>query len=467
MVPILTEPVSLETAGEERLIASVRPDVPVDALGTTTGGGFALDHRLRTSLDLKAKGWKIGTEWDLFSGQIGGATWDLEGTLDERHREQRTVLSADAFVPRRANLEGKLGPVQLNVGLQTSHWGLGMVANDGAHDPTFGRSDFGDRVIRARVATRPLGPDVAWTVALAGDRVLADDTARLVWGQDAWQGVFATVLGDAKGRTGLYAVYRHQTEESGEVTTAQVIDVYAEGSRPAGSWTLSAGFEGAGITGFTERSRSVTSVEGLNLKSAGLTGYLAARGLDDRLEIKARAGWASGDADPDDDTSRDFSFDRDYDAGMVLFDEVQAAINAQSYNLLSDLEHTGHVADGADGLVDEGALKRASFVQPVLDLSIQPWLGLRAGATLAWSTAPVAHPYYTFRAGGTPSNQLNEPTDGYKLGTELDWALRVSAPGDAITRPDLLVQGGHLLPSANLGLDGVAHLIMVQGRVRW
>lgn len=470
MVPILAEPVVLETAGEERLIASLLPSVPVDALGTTTDQGFSLDHRLRASLDLRHGGWRLGTEWDLLTGQLGGQTWALEGELDERHREDRSLFASDSFRPRRAAIEGRLGPVQIAAGLMTSHWGLGMVANDGAHDPTFGRSDFGDRVVRLRLSTRPRGSDVPWMVALMGDRVLADDTARLDAGQDAWQGIAATMLGNAETpmRAGLYGVVRHQTEPDGSVTTATVIDLYTEGKRAVSDdWTLSGGFEGAGISGFTERSRSVTSVEGLNVKSAGLTGYLALTGLDDGLTLKVRGGWASGDADPDDDTSRDFSFDRDYDAGMVIFDEVQGAINAQSYNLLADLEHTGHVADGADALVDEGAVKRASFVQPLIDGQPKDWLGLRVGATLAWATAPVAHPYYTYRAGGTPTNQLNQTTDGYKLGTELDWALHLSLPGDRVVAPDLLVQGGHLLPSANLGIDTMASLVMVQGRVRW
>ncbi len=471
MVPILTEPVTLEIAGEERLVASALPDVPVDAEGTTTDQGFVIDHRLRVGLDLGQERWTLRAEGDVFTGQIAGQTWAIPGELDERHREDRSVLDADAFRARRLVLEGRLGPVQVNAGLQTSHWGLGMVANDGAHDPTFGRSDFGDRVLRLRLATRPLGQDVPWTVALAGDRVVADDTARLLDGQAAWQGVLATVYGTPKddGRGGLYAVYRHQTEPEGWVTQVGMLDLYGEGELGLSEdWRLTGGLEAAGILGETGRSRSVASPEGLRVRSAGLTGYAGVK-MRKKLGLTLRGGWASGDGNPDDDTTHDFSFDRDYDAGMVIFDEVQAAINAQSYNLLSDLEHTGAPPDGADALVDEGALKRAAFVQPVLDLHPAGWLGLRLGLTQAWATAPIAHPYTTYRAGGTPSNQLGQPTEGYGLGTELDWALRLRLPRDEerAVNPDLLVQGGHLLPSANLGLEGVHSLLMVQARARW
>lgn len=476
MIPILDKPVEISTAGEERVIVSVLPDVPVDEEGTTTDQGLALENRTRVGLDLGREGWKLRLEGDLFSGQFAGQTWALPVNIDERHREDRSVLDADAFRARQLALEGRLGPVQLSAGLQTSHWGLGMVANDGAHDPTFGRSDFGDRVLRLRLATRPLGKDVPWTVALAGDRVLADDTARWADDQAAWQGVLATLYGTPKdaARGGLYGVYRHQIEPEGWVTQVGMIDLYGEGRLPLGDrWGLSGGLEAAGILGSTERSRSVAAPEGLKVRSAGATGYVGLDGPGEMFGAKLRAGWASGDGNPDDDTTHDFSMDRDLDAGMVIFDEVQAAINANTWAKLSDLEHTGSPPDGVDALVDEGAVKRALFLQPSVSLAPLPWAGLRLGLTSAWSTAPVANPYTTYRAGGTPTNQLGEPTEGYTLGTELDWALSLhlptpEAPGEGPPlRPDLLVQGGHLLPSANLGLTGVHTLLMVQARARW
>lgn len=471
MEPIAEQPVAVETAGEERIIASLLPDVPVDAEGTGTDQGFLLDNRLRATLDLRAQGWSLGTEWDLFTGPVLGDPWGLPVEIDERHREDTNPLDAESFRARRAALEGRIGPVAVAAGLMTSHWGLGMVANGGAQDPTFGRTDFGDRVLRLRLATRPLGKEVPWTVALMGDRVVADDTARLLDGQVAWQGVLATLYGtpEGPGRGGLYGVYRDQTEPSGDRTRVGMVDLYGEGELALGAGlSLSGGLEAAAITGFTGRSRTVNAVDGLQVRSAGLTGYLGLDALDDRLGLKVRAGWASGDGDPDDDTTHDFSFDRDHDVGMVLFDEVIAAINAQSYALLSDLEHTGAPPDGVEALVDEGAFKRAAFAQPVLELRPRSWLTLRAGATLAWSTAPVAHPYYTYRAGGTPTNQLDQPTEGNALGTELDWALSVrsSEQGErAVLRPSLTLQGGHLLPSPNLGLEQTTSLLMASVHV--
>ena len=52
-------------------------------------------------------------------------------------------------------------------------------------------------------------------------------------------------------------------------------------------------------------------------------------------------GYASGDADPADDQLNDFTFDRNHGVGMVLFDEVQGAIEAATHQNLINPEHVG------------------------------------------------------------------------------------------------------------------------------
>jgi hypothetical protein len=157
---------------------------------------------------------------------------------------------------------------------------------------------------------------------------------------------------------------------------------------------------------------------------------------------------------------------------MVLFKEVLGAVDAAAYAQISDPENAGAAPWGAEALVTEGAFRRATFVQPLLGGKPLPWLDLSAGALFAWATAPIQQPFATTRNGGVPTNFLGEETSGYALGTEVDWAVKV---GDvpmgkegllARARPALLVQGGHLFASDNLG--GGAHtLLTATGRLRW
>lgn len=469
------EPVEFSTAGEARLLGTLPPELVVDTEGTALGQGAVMDSRLRVGLDAGAGAWKLGTEWDLFDGQLAGDAWDVPGEVDARDRQIVGVWRADAFSARRLAAEGKVGPVAVQAGLMTSHWGLGMVANDGAHDPLFGRADFGDRVIRVRLATRPFGKgEVPLAFVLAADRVVEDELAEwgpLVGGQAAYQGIASVLWADKEARkVGLYGVYRHQAETDGRTTTAGVLDLYGDVPLKAGGWTVRVAAEAAGILGRTDRAQSYNALEGLDVRSAGATGLVEVRPDTFAGRALVRGGWASGDGDPDDGASNDFTFDRDFDVGMVLFDEVQGAIDAATYAQVSDPSHSGGAPDGAETLVAEGAFRHATFVQPAIGATPLPWLDVQAGVSLAWNTSPISQAFATYRSGGVPANHLGEPTSGYWLGSEIDWAVKlgdveVKAKGLA-SRPALIVQGGHLLASAEMG-GGTHTMVTATGRLRW
>lgn len=461
--------------GELRLIGSLPPaDLVVDLDGDTLGQGPVLDSRLRDGSTFTWKGVEANLEFDLFNAQIAGDAWDIRGDEDARHRESVDPLGPDWARLRKLSLGGRIGPMLVEGGVTTSHWGLGMLANDGAHDPEFGRSDFGDRVIRLRVATQPIA-DQPLFVAIAGDRVLDDENA--TWdplegeGAAAWQGI-ATVIYGAKDhpRVGIYGVYRDQMEtDAVRHTQVGVVDVYADAPVATPAANLRFAAEGATIFGRTSRASSYNSRDGLDVLSGGATALVEARMRPLPLRVALRGGWSSGDADPYDGASGDFTFDRDFDAGMVLFDELQGAIDAASYAELSDLENAGQAPDGAETLVGEGAFRHAIFAQPVVEVTPLPWLSVKAGFTAAWSTRPVEEPYASFRAGGVPTNQLGQATSGYDLGTEVDWAVKL---GDVRLKPNcpampaLLVQGGHAFAADNLG-GGTVTLLTAAARLRW
>ncbi len=469
-----------DTWGELRLIGSLPPDLVLDTDGTELGQDFVLDSRLRAGIYVGKPKLHAVFEGDLIEGQLAGDAWDIPGEEDERDRHRMGAFSARDFDIRKALIRGVAGPIRVQAGVATSHWGLGMLANDGNRDPLFGRNDFGDRVLRLQLASRPFGKgEVPLVIALAGDRVIEDELAH--WapfqeegqrGEKAYQGIAAlSWVPEDKVNYGLYGVWRGQTEDDGiRKTRVGVIDAYTDWTGELDGLNLRIAAEGATIFGHTDALLNYNNRDQLKVRAGGLTGLVEAIPTDFILGGILRAGWASGDSSGDDDTMHDFVFDRDFDAGMVMHDEFQGAVDASAFDQIGRPEHSGGAPVGAEGLVREGALAHAMFIQPVAQVRPLDWVALRAGATMHWSTGPVSHPFTTTRNGGVPANFLGTPTSGYALGTELNWAVEVGdvvvGPEKVGLKPALVLQGGHLLASDNMGGETVS-LVTATGRVRW
>ncbi|MCB9763718.1 MAG: hypothetical protein H6739_28370 [Alphaproteobacteria bacterium] len=463
------------TWGEVRGLFSLPPDITVDAEGHHTDQPWVLDTRARLGVGYETERLRVRLEGDVFTAQALGHPWQLERDIDIRHRDTVGLLQPHAFAPRVAAVQGLLGPVQLEAGLVTSNWGLGLLANDGNHDPFFGRADGGDTVLRVRATTLPFAKrGLPLSVTLAADQVYADDLARLV-GDDqlAWQGIAALLYKDEVGRAlGVYGVYRHQREpDRSRRTNAGVVDVYGDLPLTAGPLSVRIAAEAAGILGNTSRALTYNARDQLKVRSLGATGLVSVGALEDRALLHLRGGYASGDGDGADAYSRDFTFDPNFDVGMVLFDELGGALEVGAWGLLSDPEHSAQPPDGAEALVTEGSFRRATFFQPILEGRPMPWLKVRGGVVMAWSTAPIANPFYSYRNGGAPTTHLNTKWSGdYSLGTEIDWGVIVGdvelEKGRLAATPALWVQGGHALVSEDMG-GGTLHLVTVLGRVQW
>ncbi len=443
--------------GEVRYIGSQMSDFNVDAEGQMIGQDRWLDQRFRLGSIGEISGAAAVTlEFDLLTGQLFGDLWDIPGSEDERGRDAHDTLGAGgAITPRKISAETYAGNYQIELGLVSSTWGLGMVANDGATDPLFGRADFGDRSIRLRGTHMPSGegPAARTTVLTTGaiDFGIADDIARFSAGQRTAQAIFSVLgIGRSGKKVGTYTAVRQQWEEQdGRETQAVVVDGYADLPWTLQSgWTVRTAAEVAGILGRTNRATTYNAREWVGVTSLGVAGVVTAANPADRLKIHLMTGLASGDGKPDDGFTRDFTFDRDFGVGMVLFDQLLGGIDANTYNLLSDPDNAGVPPDGIDALVNEGAFRRAAYVQPAVEVKPHEWVNLKTGVVLAAATAPYMHPYYSYRGGGTPYNQHDEPAEGRHLGTEIDWGVGVMSPEVDADQPALRagieVQGGHL-----------------------
>jgi hypothetical protein len=463
-------PWEIRLSGEYRIGASFRPtDLLLDADGMSLGQAFVLDNRLRARLELAGQNHSLSTEWDLFSGQVFGDTWDIPRSEDERLRHRLdAALSREGFVPRRAALTVTRPAMDVELGLVTSHWGLGVVANDGAQDPLFGRTDLGDRVVRLRVRGRPLylerdehprRDDLS--IVAAVDWVIADDSARFRGErqvleperQFAMQGVLALLYAvPQEAAAGVYLVYRDQTElTSNRRTRAAVGDLFGSIAIPLADpdWILSLAAEAAGIVGHSDRATTYASPRGLDLRSAGASAQVSLSGLEQRWTVHLRGAIASGDANPEDDKNTEFRFDRNFEVGLLLLDDYLAGIEGATFTKLTDPSNPPP-PDGVEAINTEGALRAAAFVQPAIEGRPLDWLTLRAGVAACWSVVDFTSPYYSFRAGGEARTHLDQEPTGRYLGTEINWSaalVRSVQPGSGggTMAAELVAQGAHLI----------------------
>ncbi len=468
LLPFLAQ-AQTTTHGEWRAIESMPSSFVIDPEGGTPAWGPVLDHRFRFGLDAMEKVGERGQvrmnfEADVLTGQLVGATWGLSD-LDERRRHELGLANPGSVALRR--LEGGLrtGIGDLQAGATTSHWGLGLVANDGAHESWFGRVDFGDRVARARFATAPLGADTPLYLIVAGDKVLGDELARTSRGDDAYQGIVSLLYRTEELEGGLYGVRRLQTDAQGYGLAVWVIDGTATLRREVGGAQLKAGVEVAAIVGTTDVLRTAQTPEGVAVRSGGGVGVVEL--LGERAGVMGLAAYASGDRTPDDGTFSTFRFDRDLNVGMVLFDEVQGAVELAAIEQGLDPARGATPSPGLPNLATEGAFQQALALQPAGVVAPLPFLELRGGFVFAWSTAPITQPVQAALNGGVPTNALGVASDGRYLGTELDWAVGTRVPEDWRLRPQLQVQGGHGWTSeAWLGGQRV-DLLLLTARLRW
>ena len=196
--------------------------IGVDRDGNEHAPGPTLDARFRIGLTIDTgthwAPWRLGaeTEHDLPTGTVGpiatleGDDYPRVGRVDHQLRK--------AFI--RADLDRSLG---IHVGWMTSHWGLGLLANDGAHGWEPGSARFadprgGDRVARVRVSSGPheTGGLLAVFAAdiLDGDYFADDDV--LLEGDRANQLTTAIRAGSRDNFVGVYTAYRSQVASEGQ-----------------------------------------------------------------------------------------------------------------------------------------------------------------------------------------------------------------------------------------------------------
>jgi hypothetical protein len=472
---------------------------PLDLLGPQK----LLEHRLRAGAVLKWRKLEFDVELDALNGLVNtpvegllpplsaeGAPTRADVIDPVRGRRYGTDLNSLAL--RKASLIWHSDIGQFAIGATTNHFGMGLLANDGAGplDGQLADQRFGDRVLRASYATKPLyylskgriEEDVTSLVGL--DLLLGDETATLVRPATEWsqkglikdRGLqFVLALKHRRGGygSGLFYAHRRLTTDGSAgldpiVTSSfdagldvDILDLFVEykrGLAGGSAWNVAA--EGAFVTGDANLVRNAACPgRGASDRCTVQQGGAIARGgySQGALSLDLLGGYASGDGNPFDAKLTNFRFDRDFKVGLVLFDQVMAWQTAAMVRRAGDPSLANVPTAGLELLSTSGAVTNALFVQPQLRWQLAGHTKLTASALWAKSAQGVFDPLWSNRTSSL-TGPFGQPA-GRNYGVEFDLGLDDTRALDAKRQLVWGIAAGHFLPGDAFATDASGHTI--------
>jgi hypothetical protein len=466
---------SWDAWGELRGRVNGMSDPALDPQGTTSGRTVFLQSRLLAGADWRpTENITVEMELEALNGHLAGETTAVgTGYADDVFRVRRAdSRDLRRILPRKLGVSvlfPKAG--QLRVGAQMFSWGTGMLANDGAGDPDFGDANTGSTVARVGFFTQPWknsaranDPAKGLTIFAAGDVVLRDDNADLFLGDLAVAGILGLRFAHPWVDAGVFGVARWQRDRDDvynprpdrTTVTAFPVDLYAKVLLlpPGHAHRLVLEGEGVLIHGVTDRPYLDETVEGGGrIQSVGGLGRLRYDNDQLRITAKLEAGFASGDNDPRDAVTRQFSFHSDYNVGMLLFEEILPLVTARSVDRAADPNLVGVPSSGARYTVNQGTVTNAVYLNPVLRYRPLPLLDLRLGYVAAWSAGDFVDAFETGANGGYNTTPGGVRGGEHFLGHELDLGVRYTFQLPGRTAIEIGLEGSAFLPGA--AFDGV------------
>ena len=243
----------------------------------------------------------------------------------------------ESLFVRRAWAELYTGWVDLKVGRMGSHFGMGLLANDGNCD----NCDYGDTVDRVMISTSKIDPvRISFAVDMRSEGFINrnDDTHSFV--------LTGGYLGEVH-KVGAWVRWTRRPSQQGNVINADIWGATRLGP-------LSAQLEA--VLTWASLGQTDIGIEDLKVLSGG--GALEAALTIHPWEVGFEVGMASGDKDPTDTEWHTFAFDRDHDIALILFEEPMPVYAR------------GDAADEANGNLDSSrvltgnAVSNAFYLRP-------------------------------------------------------------------------------------------------------
>ena len=444
---------SVWTASAIDLGESVYTDQQPGRLSYEPRNAFNAQARLGLNIDTLDKfsalvRFSLHYEQDFISGFFRGGESDVDAlALPMSQNPEYNAI-------RKAYARLMLSPFFIvSAGRMTSHWGLGLLANDGAHGWTpksayFGDPRGGDRVNRVMLSSM-ISSRSRTMLSVAFDQVDSDDI--LQNDDEAQQVVLAAIYGYGKARSlGAYMVLRDQDspqiidgEKRNKKTKVKVFDVYAKDR-----WKLTQGLklhaelEAVFIQGTTTLAPSPESPESDVLQFA----------LASKIKLQGRNSgaildfvYATGDQNFDDGSQNAFKADPNYELGLLMFRHVIASHTGRGPVTASDPNLVGKPNEDLDRFPTRGSVSNTIAVFPKAWYRLYSGLEVYGGPLMAWGEVPLADPRNTRFNGGYPVNLLGGQGGRY-LGTELDLGLRFLVNLSKVTQLTLGFEGGYFIP---------------------
>ncbi len=368
------------------------------------------------------------------------------GTPEGLEEEQRLQTRETEFRLSQAYVLLGFGVGAFKVGLARSGFGMGLVANPG-EDAPFGsveQSPFGfaraaDRVARLQLALFPMAPRVVGdgtsaqplTLAATTDIIIDDDRATWADGDRAFQFSGAALLHLGDVRAGLGVVSRFQEHEEGGETDLTIFIANARVDLLYTPVSLWAEAEAVIATGSSTLSQSSIHTGAFDVLATGGAGRLgtAWKALEGVVEV----GVASGDDNPFDDELHDFTFDREYRVGLLMFGEAARVSSAVAAHNVADETFRARAPRGYDALATNGAVRNAIYVNPRVAWSPR-FLGLEGLSILAgylWgrTAVPWTDAFNSSLVGGAsvgPRGAEEVTGLGHEIDLGVDYRRRVA-----------------------------------------
>lgn len=482
----IDEPQEFDSNRSENVVfdAGLNYRLWADGLFGAASDEQAMFHRLRADASLKVGVFDAVFSVDALAGRLGGDPYAQIPFFIETGAVPYAGVGtngATALDPREI-YGGWLSDVgQIRLGLQTSEWGLGVLANSGStrNERLFGQSFGGDRSFRALYATSPfLALSQSYLaqntfLVVGGDVVYRDENASYDRGDRAYQGLMSLFFRDAQTALGGYLAYRAQTDFSGDELDILALDLHAERTwyDDDARWKYRAATEIAFLTGSTTRAFA-PDASAMAVRGLGIAGEFEVVHKPSELGLNVLMGFASGDSDASDDTLYRFRFDPNYKVGLVLFDHYLPAISRQGFERATDPEKSGHPPKGVEQLIETGAVANAYYFNPQLQFGQDLGFLAGLGALFARSDVAIYDPYETLVTGGT----LRGPRGRAKADTDLGWELNATAQYRYRLVNNLVLEAraeyGILFPGAAFedaagNADAAQSLLRARFAVRW
>ncbi len=438
----------------------------VDADRDTGIGNFAYfthELRLKPTLNLNEK---ISLKLDILG---------ITGTFGNNPGNVLTMSTAATYptiIVKRAYGEIRLPFGVLLAGRMPSHFGMGILSNDGDHPVEFGDTEIGNTYDRILFATKPLGEKSDLLVGVFLDKLVegerlpqlepANFSVSTGSSRDSINEAGLVIKFKKEGfRTGLYFLNRWQKSTKTSLYIPDFCLAYTRG-------IFHLNFELAYIGGKTSafpvmmKSGYIAKPE-IDVASFGSVLRVGAK-VKPLEDLYLETGYASGDEAGKDAFSdlkyTQFSFDPNYKVGLLMFDFVEryfSAVKAQEVaQYLSDNAEVLRTIQRYNGLnegyVNEyialvnmlypthGSIRNTFYVFPVVKYRPVDSFQMKLGVLGAWVTGKnhrveTRHVVATSSAGAV-----------YAKGSNYGWEVDLGLEFFYTKNASLGIQAGYMLP---------------------